>query len=88
MVFRNVLIQDNGHLRQGIGIGFGNLREIRIIPQMLQLSHDNGIVISLFLHLGKQLAQIEGLHIDAHFLHGNLVKADSLKRGGAGADAA
>ena len=55
---------------------------------MLELGQDDCIVIGLGADLLKDLREVEGLDVDAVFLHGDLVEADGLERGGARADAA
>ena len=55
---------------------------------MLELGQDDCIVVGLGADLFKDLRQVEGLDVDAVFLHGDLVEADGLERGGARADAA
>ena len=88
MVFFNVLVEHDGDLRQRQGVGGRDLGEVGVVLQMLELGQDDCIVIGLGADLLKDLRQVEGLDVDAVFLHGNLVEADGLERGGARADAA
>ena len=47
MVFVDVLVDDHAHLCQGQGVGGGDMGEIGVVLQVLQLGENNGIVISL-----------------------------------------
>ena len=88
MVFFDVLVEHDGDLRQRQGVGGRDLGEVGVVLQMLELGQDDCIVIGLGADLLKDLREVEGLDVDAVFLHGELVKADGLERGGARADAA
>ena len=55
---------------------------------MLDLRGDNGVVVRLRPDLGKHFAEVKGFHVDAVFLHRQLIEPHGLERGGAGADAA
>ena len=88
MVFFDVLVEHDGDLRQRQGIGGRDKREVGVVLQPLQLGQHDRVVVRLGANLFKDLGKVEGLDVDAVFLHGELVKADGLERGGARADAA
>ena len=88
VVLLDVLVDDHRQLAQVQHIGRGHVGKIRVVFQPLDLGGHDSIVIGLGGHLVKDFAQIEGLHVDAVLLHGDLVKAHRLKSGSAGADAA
>ena len=88
VVFFNVLVEHDGDLRQRQGIGGRDLGEVGVVLQMLEFGQDDCIVVGLGANLLKNLREIKGFHVDAVFLHGDLVEADGLERGGARADAA
>ena len=88
MVFFNVLVEHDGDLRQRQGVGGRDLGEVGVVLQPLQLGQHDRVVVRLGANLFKDLRQIEGLDVNAVFLHGNLVEADGLERGSARADAA
>ena len=88
MVFFNVLVEHDGDLRQRQSVSGRDLGEVGVILQVLQLCQNDCVVIGLSANLLKNLREIKGFHIDAIFLHGQLIEADGLERGGARADAA
>ena len=88
MVFFNVLVEHDGDLRQRQGIGGRDLGEVGVVLQMLELGQHDCIVVGLGANLLKNLREIKGFHVDSIFLHGQLIEADSLERGGSCADAA
>jgi len=88
MVFFDVLVEHDGDLRQRQSVGGRDKREVGVVLQPLQLGQHDRVVVRLGANLFKDLRQIEGLDVNAVFLHGNLVEADGLERGGARADAA
>ena len=88
MILLDVLVDHHGHLGKGQGVLGGYQREVGVILEPLQLGLHYGIIVLLFAHFLEQLAQIEGFHVDAVLLHGDLVKAHGLEGGGAGTDAA
>ena len=88
MVFVNVLVNDHRDLGQSVHVCLGYMGEICVVLQPFDFGQHHGIVILLFFDLCEQLAEVEGLHVDAVLLHGNLIEADGLESRGSGADAA
>ena len=88
MVFVDVLVDDHAHLCQGKGVGGGDMGEVGVVFQPIQLGKNHSVVIRFALDLFKQLGKVKGFHIDAVLLHGDFIEAHGLECGGAGTDAA
>ena len=88
VILVNILIDDDGHLRQGQLLRRGDDAEVRVLLELFHASLDGRVVVRELAELEEDLGKVEGLSVDAVFLQCQLVEADRLERGRACADAA
>ena len=87
MVFRDVFVDDDGDLREGLEFGRRARRAVRVGGKAFHLGFDD-VVDLLVLDLEDEFGEVEGFDVDAVFLKGDLIETGGLEGGGSRADRA